>query len=116
MAGAPSRLARAVRDRSRGHRGGREVSALSQGRGPAVRAGPDGHVQAAALGTRLRMGALLLRRAHAAPAHRGGGLDLGHCERSEAIQLLEKTGLLRRSAPRNDGPASYVADIEYTDI
>jgi hypothetical protein len=30
-----------------------------------------------------------------------------HCERSEAIHLLleRKNGLLRRFAPRNDGPA-----------
>jgi hypothetical protein len=34
-----------------------------------------------------------------------------HCERSEAIQnsLQEKTGLLRRFAPRNDGDTSTLS-------
>jgi len=53
---------------------GRQGSHLSQGRGPAVRAGSHGYLQCAALGARLRMGALLLRRAHAASADCGGGL------------------------------------------
>jgi hypothetical protein len=32
-----------------------------------------------------------------------GGVSRRHCERSEAIQLAKKAGLLRRFAPRNDG-------------
>ncbi len=43
----------------------------------AVRAGPDGHLQGAALDPRLRMGALFLRRADPEPAYRGGGLRRG---------------------------------------
>src|SRR5437763_15802723 len=84
MAGATSGLARALRDRSRGYRGGGEVSRLPRGHGPAVRAGSDEHVQGAALGARLRMGALFLRGADTISEACGGGLKPSPCPPPQA--------------------------------
>src|SRR5687767_11112251 len=105
MDGATSGLARALRDRSRGYRGGGEVRALPQGRGPAVRAGPDGHIQGAALRARLRMGALFLRRAHTESAAGGGGLArIPYAMQHEV--LLRRYGTAQNSNLALGDPAS----------